>query len=221
MIKNVIFDAYGTLVDIKDKNHPYRLLYADLVRAYQYPANLQYPSMAMTFNGGINAFIRERIGTVVNGITLQKVEQALYNDLASIRKYQPSDDALYWLKDTGYNLGICSNLAMPYTVALDLLFPKMFDPDHRAMSCEVGATKPDPAIYAAALGDWNPEETLFVGDTYTADVVGPRTFGMHAVHLDRASMDEDSTSIDTIWSLDQICEVISAINNGSTRYRTI
>lgn len=220
MIKNVIFDAFGTLVQIKDKNHPYRILVEELNRFDGHPKfGTQVAKMAMTSSVGINDLVRQ-LDYVLNSVTIGKVERALYNDLASIRKYPEVDTILAWLKETGKNLGICSNLAMPYTVALDLLFPKTFDPDHRAMSCEVGAIKPDPAIYAAALGDWNPEETLFVGDTYSADLVGPRTYGMHAVQLDRMEND-DCAHIETIQNLHQIYDVIWAINNGSMLYRTI
>lgn len=55
------------------------------------------------------------------------------------------------------------------------------------MSYEVGAFKPQPEIYHAALEfvDLPPERVLFVGDTLRADVDGPRAVGMKAVHIDR------------------------------------
>ena len=53
--------------------------------------------------------------------------------------------------------------------------------------CEIGAIKPEPAIYRAMCDPLGcqPSDILFVGDTEDADVDGPRAFGMRAVHLDR------------------------------------
>lgn len=48
---------------------------------------------------------------------------------------------------------------------------------------EAGAEKPSPAIYRLLLEKLGtaPEEVLFVGDSYTKDVEGPRAAGMKAV----------------------------------------
>ncbi len=50
----------------------------------------------------------------------------------------------------------------------------------------VGYEKPDPRIFAAALSvsAATPEATLHVGDLYSADVVGARAAGVHALLLD-------------------------------------
>ena len=59
--------------------------------------------------------------------------------------------------------------------------------DAVVISEEVGAAKPDPAIFQRvcnALG-CAPGEVVFVGDSKRCDVDGPRAFGMQARHLDR------------------------------------
>ena len=50
----------------------------------------------------------------------------------------------------------------------------------------VGHEKPDPRIFAHALGLFgsDPARTLHVGDFYAADVAGARAAGVHAVLLD-------------------------------------
>lgn len=47
--------------------------------------------------------------------------------------------------------------------------------------------KPDPAFYLTILRQtgWDKAECLFVGDSYTDDVFGPKRIGMKAVLLDR------------------------------------
>jgi putative hydrolase of the HAD superfamily len=55
-------------------------------------------------------------------------------------------------------------------------------------SAAVGARKPDPAIFAAALelAACEPAEALHVGDTDTEDLVGARAAGIPALLLDRS-----------------------------------
>jgi len=50
----------------------------------------------------------------------------------------------------------------------------------------VGVEKPDPRIFAIALGlaEARPEEALYVGDLYPVDVVGARRAGIEPVLLD-------------------------------------
>ena len=58
-------------------------------------------------------------------------------------------------------------------------------------SARVGVRKPHPVMYEAVLRelglpDHERDRVLFVGDSLTADVEGPRSFGMRGVLLDRS-----------------------------------
>lgn len=66
--------------------------------------------------------------------------------------------------------------------------------DGAAISAEVGAAKPAPAIFARALelAGVGPDEALHVGDTAAADLAGARAAGIRAVHLDRSGADPDA-----------------------------
>jgi len=48
------------------------------------------------------------------------------------------------------------------------------------LSEEINIRKPDPRIflYAAQLLGWQPDECLFVGDSYTSDIIGAKKAGM-------------------------------------------
>ena len=63
-------------------------------------------------------------------------------------------------------------------------------------SAWVGARKPHPRIYAHTLDQLGiaPEDALFVGDTWTCDVDGPRAAGMRAVYLRRTHLGVDHTA---------------------------
>ncbi len=78
-----------------------------------------------------------------------------------------------------YRLGVVSNFygnleAVCQSSGLASLFAVMTD------SCRVGAEKPDPAIFRAALDELRaaPETTLFVGDSLPRDCEGARRTGM-------------------------------------------
>jgi putative hydrolase of the HAD superfamily len=81
-----------------------------------------------------------------------------------------------------YQLGIVSNFygnleAVCHSAGLASLFAVMVD-SHR-----VGAEKPDPAIFRAALEPLHatPETTVFVGDSLRRDREGARRMGMRFI----------------------------------------
>ncbi|MFM8304566.1 MAG: HAD family hydrolase, partial [Actinomycetota bacterium] len=74
------------------------------------------------------------------------------------------------------------------------------DRDHRRGGV-VGlgwAGKPHPRIYEHTLArtSADPEQTLFVGDTWGPDVVGPQAFGMTPLYLLRVDHWPDPTAPD-------------------------
>jgi FMN phosphatase YigB (HAD superfamily) len=76
---------------------------------------------------------------------LAKLELDLYAELASIKLYDDASFTLKALKNAGYKIGICSNLAAPYAVPVKLLLP--FKMDFYVWSFESGAVKPYPRIF--------------------------------------------------------------------------
>jgi putative hydrolase of the HAD superfamily len=67
-------------------------------------------------------------------------------------------------------------------------------------SAEAGARKPDPAIFATALGlvGCEPAEALHVGDTPEEDLDGARAAGIRALLIDREGEDGDISSLSEI-----------------------
>jgi putative hydrolase of the HAD superfamily len=66
--------------------------------------------------------------------------------------------------------------------------------DGIVISAEVGASKPDRAIFERALETAGvaADEALHVGDTAEVDLAGARGAGLRAVHLDRSGSDESA-----------------------------
>ncbi|ARD42432.1 HAD family hydrolase [Actinomyces gaoshouyii] len=72
-------------------------------------------------------------------------------------------------------------------------------------SAQMGATKPDPAIFSAACARFGvaPAEALMIGDDVGSDVDGALAVGMPVVHLRRGDQGP-SRAVPTVASLDEI-----------------
>jgi HAD superfamily hydrolase (TIGR01509 family) len=173
VIQAICFDAFGTLVEITDKRRPFRALLRGGVRSITAGDVLTKP-----FN------LQEVAASVSHGLWeggLTELERDLQAECASVR-LRPGIAAIWQsLRDSGLRIGVCSNLALPYGPPLLSSLPDT--PDAVILSYEVGLMKPDPAIFYLVcdrLG-FSPPEILFVGDTPSADIEGPRTIGMPAM----------------------------------------
>lgn len=94
-------------------------------------------------------------------------------------------DLLADLKSTGYLLGVISNRDQPFDEELAKLgFGDLFS--LAVSGGEAGSKKPEAGIFQFALNraGLRPEQALYVGDNYFADVVGARNAGIHPVLLD-------------------------------------
>ena len=116
--------------------------------------------------------------------------EALVADLHTASKaytlapYLEVREVLDGLRGDGITLAICSNWDWDLDRAvreagLDALV------DVVVTSAQAGARKPHPRIFRHTLERCGvePDEALFVGDTFYADVEGPRAYGMRAVHI--------------------------------------
>jgi putative hydrolase of the HAD superfamily len=97
------------------------------------------------------------------------------------------------LKENGYNLGVVSNRDRPFgeeLLKIDLIHYFEFS----LAGGEVNSYKPEAGIFQAALKriDARPEETIYVGDNYFADVVGSRRAGLVPVLYDPRGLFPDA-----------------------------
>jgi putative hydrolase of the HAD superfamily len=139
----------------------------------------------------------------------------LETDPTHFRLYEDARPTLERLAVAGVAVAIVSNHIWPLPEIVEAL--GLDDVvDAVITSARVGVRKPHPAIYEAVLRDLDvpaeeSERVLFVGDSLSADVEGPRAFGMRAVLLDRSSQhrgahgDDSRGGIDgAIASLDEL-----------------
>lgn len=191
MIAAVIFDLFGTVVEIQNRQNPYRKLLR--LGAQQGRAVSQGDvCWIMTHNVGLRE-AADSLGISLSSRDLAELQDALELELQSIRVFDDAWPAIELLRASGMRIGVCSNLAGPYCRAVRRLLPGL---DAYALSAECGAMKPDPVIYrsvctmlgveAGRLLDPEQRRVFMVGDSRKCDEHGPRVCGIMGVHLDRS-----------------------------------
>jgi putative hydrolase of the HAD superfamily len=77
-------------------------------------------------------------------------------------------------------------------------------------SHDVGVEKPDPRIFQLALAKTKarPEQTIYVGDIYSIDVVGAERAGMHSVLIDSIGSYSSAFACKTIKQLRSLLSMV-------------
>ncbi|MFL9891041.1 MULTISPECIES: HAD family hydrolase [Paraburkholderia] len=178
----VVFDLFGTLLQIGDRRSPYRLLMQWMRDAGRRP--LPDDAARLMSRPAPLSDVGTLFGVELPDDLLATAQRALEDEVNSLRLFPDTVMSVALLRDAGVRVGICSNLASPYGDAAKALLPMM---DAYAWSYEAGAVKPDPAIYQHVLDQLGcaAHDVLFIGDTPAADIDGPRAFGMSARLIDR------------------------------------
>jgi putative hydrolase of the HAD superfamily len=112
------------------------------------------------------------------------------------------------LKSRGLRLGVISNFDSRLFDLLQALGLSRFF-DSVDISARVGAAKPDPAIFRAALGHYpiEPSQAAHVGDSLREDVAGARAAGLCAFLIDRRGEQHSAAGCASLSSLLQVLEM--------------
>ncbi len=138
---------------------------------------------------------------------MQRVQQlyqgtrfALFDDVLSTLKI---------LKERNFILGLLTNVVRDmnpicHELGLDTYL------NFTVTSREAGATKPQPAIFLAALerAGVNAPEAAHVGDQYKLDVVGARGVGINPILIDRFDLYPEVTDCPRISSLTEVAQYL-------------
>lgn len=225
----IFFDAAGTLLEVRGS---VGAIYADFARRYGVeldPAAIQrgfvhhfsqQPPLAFSA-GNSEAGLRRLeyewwralVGQVV-GADFAPVEQfepffaavfEFFRGRAAWRVYDDVAPALAALRARGLRLAVLSNFDSRLE---DLL--RAFALDHYFeavhISSRLGAAKPDPAIFQAALQfhGLSPRQALHVGDSLREDVAGAQAAGVRAYLIDRSSRETPGSTPIRLFSLRQL-----------------
>ncbi|WP_236171790.1 HAD family hydrolase [Pseudomonas qingdaonensis] len=191
MTAAVIFDLFGTLLQIRNRQNPYRRLLrlgSQQGRAAS-PDDIRW---IMTHDHGLEGTAAE-FGIKLSLSQLAELQSCLELELESITLFEDALPALALLRHHRIRIGVCSNLGGPYCLAARNLLPGL---DGYALSAEVGLMKPDVAMYQhictkldvapSQLPESNAPHVLMIGDSRQCDADGPRVAGIEGYHLDRS-----------------------------------
>ena len=127
---------------------------------------------------------------------LEDMVLAHMNGLASCIEF-PEDNkkTLEYIEEKGYRLAIVSNFDYAPTAYMILERYKIRNLfEQIVISEEVGWRKPNHIIFETVINklEIGPEDALFVGDNFQADVVGSKAMGMDTAWINRKNQPENS-----------------------------
>ncbi len=189
MTKAVIFDLYGTLLQIPYDSRPFDQLAR---RADKYRPALE---SALTSSNPTLAGFAANIGLQPQH-DVPQLQSQLDDDIRNIHPFSDAIPTLEKLKQYGIKTSVISNLATPYRQPfVNHNFNELVDVT--VFSCDCGHMKPNPEIYqlAAKQLKCDASDVLMVGDSFRSDVDGPSQIGIMGLHLVR---DGRSSSAQTV-----------------------
>ncbi|HIK30137.1 MAG TPA: HAD family hydrolase [Oscillatoriales cyanobacterium M59_W2019_021] len=132
----------------------------------------------------------QTIGAIDRFPDFEEFFAELYHYFATAEPWVVYEDVLpalrYW-QQQGIELGVVSNFDTRLYPVLEQLQLAPFLTSI-TISSEVGAAKPEPAIFSAALGKHNcePTEAWHIGDSDLEDYRGAKAFGLRGIWIDRS-----------------------------------
>jgi putative hydrolase of the HAD superfamily len=200
MVHAVVFDWFGTLAEWPDRpssnyesiflDHGHRIDAAVFDRYHARWDGIDHAEHSTSRSGYI-AWTRQRLTDLAAECGVPAAERGPLVDAIIELDYQgqmvtfPEAHAvLAELQRRGIAVAICSNWGWDLDVALAStgVAPLV---DVPVTSARAGCRKPHPAIYESVLAALAVEasETIFVGDSWEPDVLGPIRAGMTSVHV--------------------------------------
>lgn len=190
----VIFDLFGTLVDIFSLSEYEAVLgnlasalgatRDDFKRVWYETSHERNIGIFQTSRENIR-FICEKLGVTADDKKVELASVIRYEYLT--RAMKPRRDALEvlsQLRTAGVKTGLVSNCS-PITVEVwpETPFPPLFDTV--VFSCSEGVRKPDPRIYNIAINKLvvRPENCLYVGDGDSNELTGAEAVGLNPVMI--------------------------------------
>lgn len=228
--KAVIFDLYWTLLYEDDTGLNAKVLDVarragvapDAWRKAWHSTHEQSWRGQLSLLGRVRESLKVADAEVRDGETVEELT-GLVGARSTPRLYADARESLAEVKEMGFTMGLISNIAS-YRVGwlreIDLA-PHF---DAMALSCEIGAIKPEPAIYLAAVERLGvkPHECVFVDDV-PPYVQAARNLGMATVRMNRFGSDDfyreyyDDLSFEADLEIAALGELVAWLDGGARR----
>jgi putative hydrolase of the HAD superfamily len=228
MPSDLIFDFFGTLVQYTAgvfHTAPYKRTHAFLL---QHAFDIDYPTF-VTLYGDISAdlemkakqtgreyhmddvalaFFHTAFGRSVSSTTIQGFVQAFIDEWSRGIHYYDGIQGLLGELAAHYRLSILSNTHYPPLIHENLARMEVSPYfGHIMTSVEFGWRKPNRRIFNQMLADLNidPNNALYIGDSYTDDYQGATAAGIRAMLIDPQNQYPDvSDRIASLFELRQV-----------------
>jgi 2-haloalkanoic acid dehalogenase type II len=215
-LKAVLLDGMGTLLRLAPPAPALaEALGVDVAtaeRAFRAEVAYYLEHQLEAFDAERLADLRRRCANVLADAAGVPRAGALEALMASLR-FEAFDDAAPALRDLRgreLTLVVVSNWDCGLSDVLERLGVRELV-DAVITSAEVGAAKPDPQIFEAALAAARcaPPEALHVGDSADADIAGASAAGIRAIRIDRSERDPAGAAPGTIRALADLATLLS------------
>lgn len=206
MYRNILFDLYGTLIDIHTDETEARF-WNTLALFFSYNgANYTAESLRLRYQALVDERLVQHTDTRYPDTRVVEVFGALYAErgvrasgvllahtarlfraasTAYIRLYPGTEALLGTLRGHGRRLFILSNGQREFSEP-ELCALGVFDAfDALYSSATYGVCKPDPAFYNVLLEKekLNAAECLFIGNDHLTDIAGAKAVGMDSIYI--------------------------------------
>ena len=187
-IRFVLFDAFGTLLQISQGRHPYRQILKEGTRQGRRP---QPDDLRQILTRNLNlAEAAELFGIKIQSAHMADIEGDLEADLQSIEAFEDGLRAVEILQAKGIKIAVASNLAAPYASSIRRLYPTV---DAYGFSFALGAMKPEPFFYRGTCELLGVDTSYYsggdnvamIGDSEKCDRDGPNAVGIPGFLLNR------------------------------------
>ena len=232
----VLFDLYGTLAgfepsrfslqsevakkygfELTEKGVAQGYFLADKFMAEQnvtYPIRSQSELEKKNFFAKYEKLVLSGDGHDVDIETSGKIFKELQKIPYSMQLYSDVISVLKELRQTGYKLGLISNMNKTGKEILNE-FNLVDYIDVCVTSKDALAEKPDPKIFLDTLTLLNvkPAQSVYVGDQILSDIQGSQNVGIIPLLIDRDNVNVDYSETNKINSLHELDNFLSAENN--------
>ena len=234
MIKAIFFDLYGTLAGFSPSRFEIQSKAAGdfgiklteqgvlsgyaAADAFMAEQSLSEPLRTLDSDGKRRFFaeyerrVLQGSGVEVDSETAAAVWRRVREIPYEMTIYADVEPTLAALRQSGLTLGVISNMNRTgEALAEDLGLTDLVD--FVVTSLEVGAEKPNPAIFNTALARARVEadEAVHVGDQLTSDINGARAVGIHPVLIDRDGNHPDFGDAPRIAGLSELARVLETL----------
>lgn len=231
MIKAVFFDLYNTAARFHPSREElqaaacrqggYQVTPEGIARGYSHadqfmamenakdPVFKRTAEAQQTFFAQYERLVLEGAGIAVSQEVADQIFHRLHQMPYGLALYEDVLPTLRLLKEHKLILGLISNIKRDPQQLCESLGLSLYL-DFAITSQEVGAEKPHPPIFLAALAKAGvePHEALHVGDQYDSDVLGARAVGIHPILIDRDGFIDEPLDCPCITGLAELADYL-------------